>query len=655
MTDKPKEGQVITFYSYKGGTGRSMALANVACYLARRHRVLAIDWDLDAPGLGDYFAQIVAGAEVPEKGGVLEFFGSWVEKDRGIPTDLHGYLKAFDSIRLDKYTLQTTVSNLTFMPPGRIDESYAKRLASLDWQALHRRHPLLIAAFADYLSRKFDFVLIDSRSGFSDVTGICTAILPEKLVAVFTPNLQNQGLRAVLKRAVEYRKRSDDIRPLMVFPLSSRVDTSEPELLDEWRMSFQSLFEGLFKEIYGLEDCNLSAYFDEIQIQHVARYAYGERIAVITERAERLSLSRSFSEFAEALTTLSAPWEGKPSGSARRKAIESEQEKVDQRWFDQQREKADLSIRPLGLSGHTEFCSSLLRFRPNTNQAKLLDATRAAQIHVFGWPIGVILDNVPDSRPRPTNDGIVAQIKGEHAPLGASYDYWAWRNNGDFYLLQSLFEDEHAPDVKLLYFDTRIVRLAETLLYCSRVYKRLGVPFDAPVQFAARWAGLKDRKLRAATPTRFLNPRATIENDVATSLTIPLTRVRVDLVGVVKQLLEPLFIVFDFLQFQDQIYSQIVNGFVAQIETPGPGALGFRVTMENLKLEAEQFGAKWVARVYDLTDFTTIYETECNDEQSAKTEAVTFAMLNLGPSKRSETPEAISKGLVWQAYSPVLI
>jgi hypothetical protein len=123
----------------------------------------------------------------------------------------------------------------------------------------------------------------------------------------------------------------------------------------------------------------------------------------------------------------------------------------------------------------------------------------------------------------------------------------------------------------------------------------------------------------------------------------------------VKQLLEPLFIVFDFLQFQDQIYSQIVNGFVAQIETPGPGALGFRVTMENLKLEAEQFGAKWVARVYDLTDFTTIYETECNDEQSAKTEAVTFAMLNLGPSKRSETPEAISKGLVWQAYSPVLI
>jgi hypothetical protein len=77
--------------------------------------------------------------------------------------------------------------------------------------------------------------------------------------------------------------------------------------------------------------------------------------------------------------------------------------------------------------------------------------------------------------------------------------------------------------------------------------------------------------------------------------------------------------------------------------------------MENLKLEAEQFGAKWIARVYDLTDFTTTYETECNDEQSAKTEAVTFAMLNLGPSTQGENAEAVSKSLAWQAYSPLVI
>jgi len=43
-------GQVITFYSYKGGTGRTMALANVATLLSNKYKVLIIDWDLEAPG-----------------------------------------------------------------------------------------------------------------------------------------------------------------------------------------------------------------------------------------------------------------------------------------------------------------------------------------------------------------------------------------------------------------------------------------------------------------------------------------------------------------------------------------------------------------------------------------------------------------------------
>src|SRR5512134_20337 len=51
-----KPGLVYTFYSYKGGVGRSMALANVAALLAKwGRRVLVVDWDLEAPGLERYF------------------------------------------------------------------------------------------------------------------------------------------------------------------------------------------------------------------------------------------------------------------------------------------------------------------------------------------------------------------------------------------------------------------------------------------------------------------------------------------------------------------------------------------------------------------------------------------------------------------------
>lgn len=44
-------GRIVTFYSYKGGTGRTMALVNVGWIMASNgKRVLLVDWDLEAPG-----------------------------------------------------------------------------------------------------------------------------------------------------------------------------------------------------------------------------------------------------------------------------------------------------------------------------------------------------------------------------------------------------------------------------------------------------------------------------------------------------------------------------------------------------------------------------------------------------------------------------
>lgn len=48
---------IVTFYSYKGGVGRSMALANIAFELSKRKfKVLVVDWDLEAPGIERYFS-----------------------------------------------------------------------------------------------------------------------------------------------------------------------------------------------------------------------------------------------------------------------------------------------------------------------------------------------------------------------------------------------------------------------------------------------------------------------------------------------------------------------------------------------------------------------------------------------------------------------
>src|SRR5262249_22921003 len=69
-----KMGKIITFYSYKGGTGRSMALANVAFILASHEKkVLMIDWDLEAPGLHRYFQPLLIDPELTSTEGLIDF------------------------------------------------------------------------------------------------------------------------------------------------------------------------------------------------------------------------------------------------------------------------------------------------------------------------------------------------------------------------------------------------------------------------------------------------------------------------------------------------------------------------------------------------------------------------------------------------------
>jgi len=123
------------------------------------------------------------------------------------------------------------------------------------------------------------------------------------MVVVFTPNRQNLvGAEQLVRKAVEYRRQSDDVRPLSVFPLPSRIEPTEPTLHEEWRYGlgkeiagYQPLFERLLKEIYELDKCKLESYFNEVQLQYVPRYAYGEEIAVLRESIEdRLSLARSY-------------------------------------------------------------------------------------------------------------------------------------------------------------------------------------------------------------------------------------------------------------------------------------------------------------------------------------------------------------------------
>src|SRR5258705_8465678 len=74
--------RTITFYSYKGGVGRSLLVANTAKYLSTLgKRVFAVDLDLEAPGLHYKFELGFDAATTKPAAGVVDVLRNFLEND----------------------------------------------------------------------------------------------------------------------------------------------------------------------------------------------------------------------------------------------------------------------------------------------------------------------------------------------------------------------------------------------------------------------------------------------------------------------------------------------------------------------------------------------------------------------------------------------
>jgi cellulose biosynthesis protein BcsQ len=333
VTEGQKPGEVVTFYSYKGGTGRTMALANVACLLAERARpeggrVLVVDWDLEAPGLHRFFPHALQATDgsvdldLDATPGLIDYFGELSERMPAEPPPgedeaEEAVARAIGATPVRRYVAETAVDGVFIMRAGRNDDGlYARRVNTFRWDDLYRRGPSVYRAFAEAAAKDFAYVLVDSRTGETDISGICTSLIPSKVVVVFTPNRQSiTGVSGLVSRATADRKRSDDLRTLLVFPLPSRIEASLHNLRATWRfgnrdksiVGYQPMFEGVFARCYGLPACDLGPYFDTVQIQQTPDYAYGEEIAV-RRQDDRLSLGESYRIFVERLVSGKPPW-----------------------------------------------------------------------------------------------------------------------------------------------------------------------------------------------------------------------------------------------------------------------------------------------------------------------------------------------------------
>lgn len=228
-------------------------------------------------------------------------------------------------------------------------------------------------------------------------------------------------------------------------------------------------------------------------------------------------------------------------------------------WFEEQEGIATSGLSALDLRGCMELRFGL-HVEVVKSQLDLLNAVRKSQVHTFGWPIAVTLENQSELKPRPYGDGIRAEIpiKSDIISGRQSYDYWALRRSGDFYLLQSLFEDSR--DEQKIFFNTRIIRVTEALMFASNLYANLGVQQQAQISVRVSHRDLAGRWL-TGVGNRHIIPTVSHEAVCESEIVTVLGSMGETLVDDVRRLIEPMFMLFEFQEFAPSVYEDIVRRY----------------------------------------------------------------------------------------------
>lgn len=287
-------GRIISFYSYKGGTGRSMGVANVAWILAMHgRRVLVIDWDLEAPGLHRYFRPFLPDPEMAETDGLIDFFVHFVQAARQQTSQPAEAAAAdapwfYESVDLMRYStpLDYDFPNegvIDFVGAGQQGATYGARVNTFQWGDFYEKlgGGVFLEAVKERLREDYDFVLIDSRTGLSDTSGICTVQMPDEIVVCFTLNRQSIfGAAATAASADAQRRRADGTQGLRIWPVPTRVELHERDRLEAARLVARERFAPF---LWHIPPVDRPKYWGDAEVLYFPYYAYEEVLATIAD------------------------------------------------------------------------------------------------------------------------------------------------------------------------------------------------------------------------------------------------------------------------------------------------------------------------------------------------------------------------------------
>ena len=194
---------VTSFYSFKGGVGRTTATVLSALLLARQgKKVMIVDFDLEAPGLASIFANRSDNAEeLLSVNGFVDFL-----------IDFEFNKRDFNKINLDDYYFRKNEQALVgsnggelFIVPAIATNSensinYINKLSKANIRfGLGKDYAPDIFLKKMEEKLKPDHILIDTRTGINDVGGLVFNRYAQNIFLLFYGNQQNMfGLESIL-------------------------------------------------------------------------------------------------------------------------------------------------------------------------------------------------------------------------------------------------------------------------------------------------------------------------------------------------------------------------------------------------------------------------------------------------------------------------
>ncbi|NOQ27534.1 MAG: AAA family ATPase [Bacteroidales bacterium] len=190
--------KTITFYSYKGGVGRTLALSNIAKRLNEfGKKVFIIDFDLEAPGVHYKFKDFLRYDSI--KKGLVDYIYEFCSNNN-VDSDIDSYVRSFKINNRSK-------SGINLMCAGNnYSSEYWKKLSTINWSDLFYKDDSegieLFLNLKKVIQEKYnpDYLLIDSRTGFTETSAITMSIMADEVMIFSANNIENiEGSKQVIK------------------------------------------------------------------------------------------------------------------------------------------------------------------------------------------------------------------------------------------------------------------------------------------------------------------------------------------------------------------------------------------------------------------------------------------------------------------------